>query len=248
MRRNGFLAAVISTVVITLLPVSAAAVGYGSPVNDVSWPNCLTNLKQLSNTGIVGVSGGLDFRNNPCLAKEASWFSRYGLYINTGYPGAVAARKFINSPLKCSPADNLCLAYNYGYNAALFAVNYANSQLVHSPSWWLDVETDNSWDANYLINREDIQGAQVALDQEIFLSTVGIYSSPYQWQVLTNNWLNGLPVWLATGSSSPLIARSYCANSSFSGGQIWLSQYTTYLDDNVLCNNSFGSLLNNLQS
>jgi len=46
-------------------------------VNDVSWPNCRAKQTNLSVFGVIGVSGGLDFRDNPCLAKEATWFNHY---------------------------------------------------------------------------------------------------------------------------------------------------------------------------
>jgi hypothetical protein len=231
-----------------LSPAVVLAADGNQVINDVSWPNCNTVQTKLTDFGIVGVSGGLDFHNNPCLAKETSWFNRYGLYINTGYPGNLAAERHLNSPLHCNAANGSCLSYNYGFNATVFAINYANSQLVNSKSWWLDVETDNSWTANYLTNRENLEGALAALAQKTFLSQVGIYSSPAQWSDLTNNWNNLLPEWVATGSASPIQAQNYCKGTSFTGGQIWLSQYTTKLDNNLICSPAFPNSLSKLPS
>jgi len=217
-------------------------------VNDVSWPNCRAKQTNLSVFGVIGVSGGLDFRDNPCLAKEATWFNHYALYINTGYPGNSGALRFQNSPRSCLATDSLCLAYNYGYAAAASAISYANSQLVSSSSWWLDVETDNSWAANYALNRYDLQGALAAIGQLTFLSSVGVYSSTYQWDSLTGSWINYLPAWVASGSASKFTAVSYCDGHSFTGGQIWLSQYTTKLDDNLICTPAFPNSLSKLPS
>jgi hypothetical protein len=215
-------------------------------VNDVSWPNCNASHTSLTYFGIVGVNGGLDFRLNPCLAKETAWFGRYGLYINTGYPGDSYGRKYMNSPMRCGYSDSQCLSYNYGFNAALNAINYANSQLVSSTSWWLDVETDNSWTNDYLINRANLEGALSAVKQRTFLSTVGFYSSRYQWDSLTNNWNNLYPEWVATGGTSEEGAEGYCLGQSFTGGRIWLSQYTTVFDDNVICSGDFSASLSKL--
>ena len=85
---------------------------------DVSWPNCNKTVA-LNNTewGIVGVNGGLDFHQNPCLATETNWFSHYGLYINTGYPGIAVAREYSTGPDLCATDDQLCIAYDYGYQS-----------------------------------------------------------------------------------------------------------------------------------
>jgi hypothetical protein len=220
-------------------PALVLAAAENQIINDVSWPNCNTAQTMLSDFGIVGVSGGLDFHNNPCLAKETSWFSRYGLYINTGFPGNSAADKYLNAPLRCSAANSQCLSFNYGFNATLYAINYADSQLVNSKSWWLDVETDNSWTTSYVINTENLKGALAALAQHTFLTQVGVYSSPAQWSVLTNDWKNLLPEWGATGSASLIQAQNFCNSPSFTGGQIWLAQYTTKLDNNFICSSAF---------
>src|SRR5208282_6429264 len=101
----------------------------------------------------VGANGGLDFRSNPCLKSEASRVFNLALYANTGYPGHSYGLKYIDTPKRCNANDNLCLAYNYGFNAGKYTVLYADSQDVHATSWWLDVENDNSWDTNTSYNR-----------------------------------------------------------------------------------------------
>lgn len=241
---KGFI--VIITFIIGMLLFNYDYNGKPSKTNtvlDVSWPNCNIAAPVNNGLGVIGVTGGLDFRSNPCLYNESRWFSHIALYTNTGYAGIKNARNFLNYPNRCSYNNELCLAYNYGFNSGKYAVNYANDNAVHSTSWWLDVETDNSWSSDYLYNRADLQGTIDALEQFTFKSSIGIYSTLYQWDSITGNWQNTLPNWVATGGSSYLTAKSYCQGQAFNGGNTWLSQYTLRLDTNYLCNEHFISSL-----
>jgi len=69
------------------------SVGY-----DVSWPNCTQKPPADTSWGVVGVTGGLSFKPNPCMATEATWFKQYALYINTGYPGRDRALRYAHTP------------------------------------------------------------------------------------------------------------------------------------------------------
>jgi len=217
--------------------VSSPAVTRINATIDVSWPNCKANAS--GQAGIVGVTGGLSFRQNPCLTQEASWFASLALYMNTGYPGSSSPKHFNNYPLQCMAADDRCFAFNYGYNAAVYAVNYANASGVHARWWWLDVETDNSWSNDPLVNRASIFGSITALHQLVFQPSIGIYSYPGQWQLITDNWHNGLPSWAATGGRTVAVAKTYCHLPSFTGGYTWLAQYTLQLDQNYDCHQPF---------
>src|SRR5579871_684495 len=132
---------------VSIVGGKAAAQGIytsGTVGNDVSWPNCKVRPPQDAAFGIVGITGGKNFTPNSCLAKQSSWFKNLSLYINTGYPGQSYGLKYQNFPRFCNNSDLDCLAYNYGYNAGLYALNYASGQKVSSSTWWLDVETTNS--------------------------------------------------------------------------------------------------------
>lgn len=207
-------------------------------ITDVSWPNCSYRPTQLFQAGIVGVTDGLDFRPNPCLVKETTWFEHYALYMNTGYPGETYGKKYLSTPLSCAKSyqQSQCLAYNYGYNAAVYAIQYASIRGVHASIWWLDVETDNSWTTSDSVNQAVLVGAVDAISQQIPFSTVGFYSDSYQWNTIVGtSWQNELPVWLGTGSVTASAAREACSESGFTGGSVWLSQYTQGLDKNVTC-------------
>src|ERR1051326_1528465 len=95
---------------------------------DISWPNCTTSVPSVT-FGIVGVTDGQGYSTSPCIAKEASHFKNLSLYVNTGWYNQST---HINptSPKVCATGDNNCLAYNYGYNAGLYALNAAQSAAV----------------------------------------------------------------------------------------------------------------------
>ena len=215
-----------------------------STIVDVSWPNCKVTPATDFHEGIIGVTGGLDFRSNPCLAAETTWFEHYALYMNTGYPGPAYGRKYMSSPRLCRLSNRQCLAYNYGYAAAEYGLHAAARNGAYSDMWWLDVETDNSWTSNTAVNRAALSGAIAAIEHNTFLAQVGIYSTPAQWRAITGGWHNGLPAWLGTGLLSAAAAARQCHTVAFSGGSIWLSQYTLKLDANVACSPAFTQRLN----
>lgn len=221
------------------LTVRQTGTSYRQTIVDASWPNCAAKNSDVFATGIVGVTGGLDFHPNPCLSEEAGWFSHYAVYINTGYPGRSRGQKYRLSPRYCAPANDNCLAYNYGYNSALYAIRYAGLQNVHTNIWWLDVETENSWTDNFLVNRQFIRGAEAAIKHNVWFPTVGIYSSPNQWNEIVGPWQNKLPVWIATGAADKSTAAQACRPKAFNGGKAWLSQYTIKFDENLPCSNQF---------
>lgn len=231
----------IPAIILLVLALANHGVGhdYRQTIVDVSWPQCKTETKDYFATGIVGVTGGLDFQPNPCAGEEAGWFSHYAVYMNTGYPGQAHGQKYKSSPRHCGAKQNNCLAYNYGYNAALYAIRQANLQNVHANMWWLDVETENSWTDNFLVNRQFIRGAEAAIKQNIWSARIGIYSSRTQWNEIMGPWQNKLPVWWATGAKDKAAAVKWCREKSFTGGKIWLSQYTVKYDQNFPCSNQF---------
>lgn len=201
-------------------------------IPDVSWPNCGLNLAHVP-MGIVGVTGGLALRPNPCLASEASNYKNLSVYVNTGYPGPRVAAQFQNQPKTCRTKQ--CLAYNYGYNSGLYAINYALMNGIIAGRWWLDVETENSWDNDVKVNRAALLGMLDSINQFIGRGNVGFYSYPGQWNLLTGNWRNNYPAWAATGSTKLADAIKACRATSFSGGPILLAQYTPNLDANYIC-------------
>ena len=106
---------------------------------------------------------------------------------------------------------------------------------MHASTWWLDVENGNSWTDSTQQNRASLIGMIAALRHYTFLPTIGFYSYPGQWNIITGKWKNGYPVWVATGSTHRQDAVAFCKNENFTGGSTWLSQYTVGLDHNYIC-------------
>lgn len=207
---------------------------YGAYRVDVSWPNCKHNFGNYDQ-GIIGVTGGLDFHANKCLSRETGNFIGYQLYENTGYPGPAIHKRLQVQPIKCPPKNLNCMAYDYGYNASLYAIRQADLNDAHSNVWWLDVETENSWSQYPSVNIDNLMGAEQAIKDNVFLGKVGFYSYPGQWKIITGGWKNHRPAWVATGSSNVGKAFEACTKPTFTGGQAVLSQFTYGLDINVSC-------------
>ncbi|HSX36694.1 MAG TPA: hypothetical protein VLG13_01035 [Patescibacteria group bacterium] len=206
----------------------------GSTGIDASYPNCKSTIPKAS-FGIAGVTGGLAFSQNTCLSAEASHFGNLSLYTNTGYAGQSYGLKYQFGPRACSPIDWSCLAYNYGYNAGQDAVAYANSQGLHSTTWWLDVEILNSWTNDPQQNRNSLQGEYDALSAT-GITTVGVYSTTFQWDLITGGWLNFWPSWGATTWNTAKQAATYCTGHQFTGGVSYLMQFRgRTLDQDYAC-------------
>jgi hypothetical protein len=237
-RRPATLAATIGFVVLVLCATglatgsaTAAAPGIGF---DISWPQCGRPFPADPAFGIVGVNDGKPYTENPCLAEQAQWAVGSGLpagfYVNTANPG-VRSRS-VNwyaqrSPdPNCSPANEAACAYNYGYNAARRSYSYANSVAAAGPghTWWLDVETGNSWSATDLgANTASILGTLDFLNAQGVV--VGAYSTRYQWTKITGGaHLPLLPNWVA-GARNAEQAAAFCAGRTFTGGPVMLVQW-----------------------
>lgn len=147
-------------------------------------------------------------------------------------------------------ANSTACAYIYGYDMIggitystgviagdLSAFSTATGKQLYSFPTWLDVETANSWQTGtygLAMNVADLQGMVAAIDaaDSSGTPTVGIYSTSYQWGVITgtpigtaagNLWL--LPDWIP-GARSAGGAASNCSLASFNGDSgITLTQW-----------------------
>jgi hypothetical protein len=210
---------------------SSGASGY-----DISWPQCGSSYPPSSPIGVVGVNDGRGFTTNPCLSSEAAWAGNgLDLYVNINSPSAADGTDSSGPAGNCG-GNTSCMAYNYGYNDAQYSMSVARNQGLAPRMWWLDVETvggcaqsyptggSGYWSCNQGLNRLTIQGALDAIRSAG--SQVGVYSTSYQWGVITANYTpsNGSPPnWLAGDEASPPSA--WCDGSQdFAGGAPWLLQ------------------------
>jgi hypothetical protein len=224
----------VSAYVFSISGIASAQGAYltGSTGEDVSYPNCAARLTKTA-FGIVGVNHGLLYSYNGCLAAEAANFSNLSLYMNTGWYDQ-SPHIDPNSPRACAAGDVNCLAYNYGYNAALDSINYSHSQGVYSSTWWLDVETANSWNSDINQNRSSLQGSYDAI-KNTAAANVGVYSTSAQWQSITGGWQNFWPNWGATTWTTAKQAAKYCTGHAFTGGPTYLIQFSGKIDQDYAC-------------
>jgi hypothetical protein len=219
-------------------------------VYDISYPQCSTTLPAPPNVSIVGVNDGIVLSPNPCLASQASWGNGHGLqfYANTGDPGPAYSQHWPTNgqatPQDCTTTDqnSTQCSFDYGYNAALDSFQDAQSAASGTTinpaavTWWLDVETGNSWETleskygqspQYQANDIAALQGEVAGLQSQGVTTVGFYSTSYQWGQITGGTgttFSGNPAWLA-GYSSFAGAQSGCSSTSFTGGRVTYTQY-----------------------
>ena len=223
-------AVVLGTLGVLAAPAEAALPRHGY---DISFPQCGGAYPANPGFGIVGVGGGRAFTTNPCLASEYRWAASAtapglaAFYMNTGNPGTAGSHWLDPGPRACSGASNdRGCAYNYGWNTAAHAFAYASSQAgasaATSHGWWLDVETANSWSADTSLNTVTIKAARAYLRSKN-VKYVGVYSTAYQWGVITGGARIGGPAW-AAGAPSAADAPSRCG-TGFTGGSVKFVQY-----------------------
>lgn len=227
------------------IPAAVRAEASGSTGYDISWPQCTSNGGASAPSGgafgIVGVTDGLPWSQNPCLASEAHWAdTRAGqpaVYMNTADPGTRSTHWSIGGPkgAACDPANTdaasaafIACAYDYGWNAARDAYGRAAPIAgAANQTWWLDVEVGNSWNGGGPANAEDVQGSLDYL-HSTGVSVVGVYSTAYQWNTITGGYKfsSSTPEWLA-GAGSVHQAQSFCGQTPFGGlnSRITLTQY-----------------------
>jgi len=243
-------------------PVGAAAklpanIGY-----DVSYPQCSKTLPARQAFALVGLNGGLATTTNPCLAKQLAWAAKstgqtnqpkVQLYVNTANPGGLDTSSWpsdnsdpsgttTDNPYgACDGSNSLACSYQYGWNRS---VEDAQQRLPDGAqaaglstnpadyTWWLDVETINTWqsgqaDSNQK-NTADLEGMT-----EYFQSVggnVGLYSTTAQWGQIVSSTsptssLNGLINW-RPGARSLNSAKSNCGLPPLTtGGRVSLAQY-----------------------
>jgi hypothetical protein len=203
--------------------------------NDISWPQCSNRPPTGQAFGIVGVNGGLANNTNPCFVSELAWAQKSvggtgqpkaALYVNTANPGSAGSwwptsntygGAAVSNPYgTCTGSftDPAC-AYMYGYAKAYDDTTIRGVANPSSYTWWLDVETTNSWQPDKIANTADLEG-MVAHFRSIG-AQVGLYSTNYQWDQIvgtpsSSSNLNGLRSWIA-GAASATDARAKCSTT-----------------------------------
>ena len=196
--------------------------------NDVSWPQCTTGLPGPGyGFGIVGITDGRPFSQNPCLTTEWAWAtasgSGAGVYVNLAAASFGGAAEMRGPAGNCRVTDLPCQTYNQAANTIGDALAYADASGVRAPMWWLDVEVLNRWSPNQALNALTVKAAVETLAQHGIRA--GIYSTPLMWRTLTGGTRMNVPVWFA-GAANDAVAPAVCTDprADFTGGGVWLVQ------------------------
>jgi hypothetical protein len=253
------------TAIATVTP--AAAAEGDAPGHDVSHPQCGRELPTGGTFGIVGLNEGRPFSTNPCLTDQYGWAAgrptAAAIYVNTSNPAPSSnyywPRSGRKDPALCSDSGSTTdpgCAYNYGWHAAAnsLATGKALGRGVLGHTWWLDVETTNTWNGDGVSNTAVLQGMYDYLRSH-GVGSVGLYSTAYQWKRITGGYsaataadyraawqpavvpdfpLHDAPLWIATAASGGT-AKARCA-TSFTGGPTTMVQFVKDgFDTNLTC-------------
>jgi hypothetical protein len=232
---------------------------------DVSYPQCGDELPDAFAFAIVGVNGGRVHAPNPCLAADGDapsqleWAGRdVELYANTANPGPRLSSFWPDGqvePRACleegllSTTDTHDCAYLYGWNAAaasyrtaleaFISLGWADDDADRLPwetTWWLDVETANSWRGDRSLNVATLRGAVDYLES-MDVAEVGFYSTPLLWWRVTRGTdaFEDYPAWHA-GAGTQARARDRCDGEGFTGGELRMQQWVQNgIDTNYRC-------------
>jgi hypothetical protein len=167
-----------------------------------------------------------------------------------GYGDCTTTTVTTNSGPVTAGADSPACAWTYGADAANADLSWLGSAAssvgvsgaASSYPWWLDVETGNLWQqgsAGQAMNVAVLQGMDAAL-AAAGATSIGVFSTSYQWGIITGGTSSGTPAvgglanWIP-GANTVAGAEAACSDSSFTGGPVTLTQWTTNIDGDVLC-------------
>ena len=229
-------------------PAAAALFGH-----DVSWPQCPTSQGGFglpmppagSQFVVIGLTRGLAYTENPCLASQVGWARTTGTpahaYAMATFPTA-AQLSTHGAGGPWSSRTRAGQLSNAGYAAGRVAVASMNRVGFTTGTVWIDVEPRPAqpWPtgtaARQRENRLVIEGMMRALRDAG--KSYGLYSYTAGWAEITGSWrLPGVPVWATAGELDyPAEAQDRCVQPSFSGGRVLLSQwYDTTRDYDMTC-------------
>ncbi|MGH9919240.1 MAG: hypothetical protein ACRD6W_10300, partial [Nitrososphaerales archaeon] len=154
--------------------------------------------------------------------------------------------------------DSTACAWQYGYDEVSQDVSwltqaaggvdsqestFAVSNEAGSYPWWLDVETANTWQtgsSGLQMNVGALQGMVAALQAD-GASHIGVYSTSSQWGQITGGTTSAsgslyeIPNWIP-GASGLSGAESNCSATSFTDGEVLVTQWTSNnLDSDYSC-------------
>jgi hypothetical protein len=210
--------------------------------HDISWPQCSTadggyGLPMPPGSTdflIVGLTHGLAFTENPCVADQVRWARDHGTpshaYAMGTFPTSAQLRAHGDEG-PWDPSTRAGQLSNVGYAAAEFAAASMDRLDWRPPRVWIDVEPRRAqpWPTGSAAredeNRSVLQGLMRGLRDNGF--DYGLYSYAAGWREITGDWqLPDVPVWATAGRlDHPDEALDRCSQRSFSGGPVHIAQW-----------------------
>lgn len=200
-------------------------------------------------------------------SKTGSAQPKVQLYVNTANPGEVISQittwpssntdktgyTTTNPYGTCSGANDKACSWQYGWNRSVeanidrfvpAAQKAGINQSASAYTWWLDVETMNTWQSGsteaLARNTATLEGMTSYYESNN--ATVGLYSTAPQWTQITGSTvsstsnLNGLGNWRPSGASLANAVSNCKVPPLTTGGFIALTQYVQQnLDKNHSC-------------
>ena len=220
--------------------------------HDISWPQCsradggygLPMPLESTDFVIVGLTRGLAFTENPCLADQVHWARDRGKPSHAYAMGTFPTSSQLSAHGDEGPWDPSTRAgqlSNVGYAAAEFAAASMERLGWRPPKVWIDVEPRPAqpWPTGSAArgeNRSVLEGLMRGLQDNGF--AYGLYSYAAGWHEITGDWqLPDVPVWATAGRLDyPDEALDRCSQRSFSGGPVQIAQwYDDIRDYNRTC-------------
>jgi hypothetical protein len=176
---------------------------------------------------------------------------------NSPYGACTTTTVMTSSGPSTAGANSNACAWVYGQqlaaqdvswvSAAAAAINGQSPPVAVPPAagaypWWLDVETSNTWQqgsSGEAMNVALLQGMAADLTGA-GVTSVGVYATTQQWDDITGGTpsgtasLSGLDDWVP-GAGTLGGAEANCASGSFTEGTVTLTQWTTAVDNDVVC-------------
>jgi uncharacterized protein YjdB len=184
---------------------------------------------------VVGLTRGLAFTENPCLAGQFQWVLDHGVraqaYAMATFPTGTQYEAYGDDgpyPTSTRP-DRL---RNVGYAEGLAALASLGKVGWRPERIWVDVEPrpQQPWPSSSPAERQEnryvIAGLLAALADAGYPH--GVYSYAGAWEAITGSWqLADVPVWSPAGRLDYASeASDLCVNPSFSGGTVHIAQWT----------------------
>lgn len=191
-----------------------AGLGY-----DVSYPQCprfdagnpVTLTAGEPTFLVIGLGGGRPFTTNRCLVAEWKWAERSypgatdSLYFNTGYDAAYLSlitphcAASSDSSLNYAPTGSSTTpeankkAWQLGCSEAQYAIDVAAKDGLHPFYYWADVEIENSWSLNAVLDRYVVDGLSWRMHNGPGAIGGGFYSPNNDWNTVIGAGIGPTP-------------------------------------------------------